>query len=120
MVNLNFKYYIKLVSVLIMSITFHSCTESDSGCENFENKNGLNHINSVNGGKIIFYTKDCQYHGTYLKVSSNNTMSCIGEYKNGNKNGRWLYYDENLGALKYEIQYDNGVVKDSVMYSISW
>jgi antitoxin component YwqK of YwqJK toxin-antitoxin module len=86
--------------------------------KNIENDNGLNET-YYDDGKLreSFHKKDGILNGQYAESDVRGGLKQIGKYKNGKKEGVWLYNGEDgltdynlTGARRWVVTYKNGVL----------
>ena len=88
--------------------------------KNIENENGLNETYYENGnGKLreSFHKKDGILNGQYNESNIRGGIKQIGKYKNGKKEGVWLYNGDDgitdydlTGSLRWVVTYKDGVL----------
>jgi antitoxin component YwqK of YwqJK toxin-antitoxin module len=49
---------------------------------------------------------------SYYYKNSPGVIRLTGNFKNGKKNGKWVFYDKNE-TIRSIVKYDNGVITDS-------
>ncbi len=55
--------------------------------------------------------KNDKLQGQWVKYSESGDAIVVGNYKDGRKEGKWLFVNENLGVIT-EVKYSNNEVKD--------
>ena len=85
--------------------------------KNITNDNGVNKTYYENGKGTLresFYKKDGKLHGDYYEEFMWGEVKQVGQYKNGEKDGEWIYNGKdgtsNGESLSWVVNYKNGVI----------
>jgi hypothetical protein len=91
----------RLKVVLIFLAVYSFACNNDSAKEHSKMRENIDGLEtnvsyySNNQIKEIYYKKDGVHEGNYKSFYPTGILKCTGQYEKGQKNGQWVWYDDN-------------------------
>lgn len=111
---------IKFLFILFMS-AFLSCYSEKIDLSFYKNNNQQIYKEFTeakrDGSYEVVSYKNGVREGRYIKYTVNNNISIEGEYKNGFKNGEWVYFITSINSMCKKEIYENGNLISTTYYN---